>query len=553
MTLSNSELYFVSLGGAGEFGMNLNAYSYGGKWLVVDCGMGFGDGIRPGIDVILPDPRFLEDRRRDLVGMVITHAHEDHIGAIAHLWPRLKCPIYASPFAAALITSKLIEHNITDLSMLKVVQLGSTLDLAPFSVEMVRMTHSTLEPSLLAIRTPAGLVVHTGDWKLDPNPVLGDVTDEARLRALGDEGVLAVVGDSTNSLVPGHSGSEGELETSLEELFGRVREGRIAVTCFSSNAARIVSLQRAAAATGRQTALVGRSLWRIADAARGAGYFDGIPPFLTEHGMTMVPDHNLLLICTGSQGEPRSALSRIADGDHPQVKLERGDTVVFSARAIPGNQKAINAMQARLSKRGIKVVTADDEKVHVSGHPSQDELVQMFQWLRPQALIPTHGEYAQMREHAVIAERCQVPQTLVPENGQIIRLHPGKLETVDYIKVGHLAVDGDRIIDLDAMSLRTRQKLALDGAVLCSLVLDQKGRFLIDPAISAPGVLAADGDGKALRNTVESLRRSLSDLPPKTLRDDADLYEATRLSLRKYFGNVYGKKPWIDVHIVRVD
>ena len=532
--------------------MNLNAYGFGGKWLIVDCGMGFGDGIRPGIDIVLPDPKFLEAHKADLVGMVITHAHEDHIGAISHLWPRLRCPIYASPFASTLIASRFIERGVTDLSHMNIVRPGDRLLLPPFDVELVAMTHSTLEPALLAIRTAAGLVVHTGDWKLDPKPVLGPVTDETRLRQLGDEGIMAVVGDSTNSMVPGHSGSEGDLEDSLAKEFAKF-QGRIAVTCFSSNVARMATIQRAAAANNRQTALIGRSLWRAEEAARDAGYLAGVPAFLTEHELGLIPDGHLLLICTGSQGEPRSALSRMAEGDHPQVKLKRGDTVIYSARAIPGNQKAITAVQSRMAKAGIQIVTPDEAFVHVSGHPAQDELATLYQWLRPKAVIPTHGEYPQLAEHARIAGECQVARTLLPENGQVIHISEDAVEVVDRVDSGLLAVDGTRIIDLDAASLRTRQKLSFDGAVLCSLVLDRKGRMLLDPAISAPGVLAQDTEAKAFKTAAQQIRTAMAQLPLQALKSDGDLYEAVRLTLRRYFSSAYGKKPWIDIHIARVE
>jgi ribonuclease J len=550
--MNDNELYFVPLGGAGEFGMNLNAYGYNGKWLIVDCGMGFGDGIRPGIDILLPNPKFLEERKRDIVGMVITHAHEDHIGAISHLWPRLKCPIYASPFAAELIEGRFVEKGMTDLSHLIDVDPGSTIDLHPFQVEMVRMTHSTLEPSLLAIRTPAGLVVHTGDWKLDPNPVLGERTDEARLRQLGEEGVLAVIGDSTNSTVPGWTRSEGELEESLTRVFSKFKN-RIGVTCFSSNAARMVSIYRAAAANGRKTALVGRSIWRIEDAAREAGYMDDIPDFLTEHELASTPADKLVVICTGSQGEPRSALSRISEGDHPYARLERGDAIVFSARPVPGNEKAITALQSRLAKNGVQVVTPDEEFVHVSGHPAQEELTTLYQWLRPACVIPVHGEYPQLTEHARIARDCQVAHTLVPENGQMIRLAPGPIEVVDHVESGHLALDGTRIVDLDSAALRTRQKISFDGVVLCSLVMDRKGRLLVDPALSAPGLLSSDNDNKGLNASVQKLRDGIEALPVELLRRDSDLYESVRLILRKHFSAVCGKKPWIDIHIARVE
>jgi ribonuclease J len=549
--MTDNDLHFLSLGGAGEFGTNLNLYNYDGKWLMVDCGMGFGEGVRPGIDIILPNPKFIEQHKADLVGLVITHAHEDHIGAVAQLWPRFRCPIFASPFAAALIQTRFVEHGITG-DNITIVQPGEKLDLAPFEVEFVAMTHSTLEPSLLAIRTPVGLVVHTGDWKLDPGPVVGAVTDEARLKQLGDEGVLAVIGDSTNALVAGHSRSEAELQPSFEEVFKRFHQ-KIAVTCFSSNVARMATIARAAAACDRQTALIGRSLWRIEEAARDCGYLEDLPEFLTEHDIGYVPSEKLVLICTGSQAEPRSALSRIAEGDHPHTELHTGDTVIFSARAIPGNEKAIYNLQARLSKRGIKVVTPDQDFVHVSGHPAREELVTLYQWLRPKALIPTHGEYPQMAEHARIAEECQIQHVLIPENGDVIRLNDGDLRVVDHVETGHIAVDGKRHLLLDAASLRTRSKIAFEGAIVASLVLDPKGRVLADPQVSAPGLLAEEESRKVLKKLSSLVEDAIEAMPGEALRQDAAVKEAARLALRRHFSNVYGKKPWIDIQLVRVD
>jgi ribonuclease J len=551
MTENSNDLHFLSLGGAGEFGTNLNLYQYGGKWLMVDCGMGFGEGIRPGIEIILPNPKFIEQHKSEIVGLVITHAHEDHIGAVAQLWPRFRCPIYASPFAAYLLRGRLEEHNVRDAEVIEVLP-GTKLDLDPFEVEFVPMTHSTLEPSLLAIRTPAGLVVHTGDWKLDPGPVLGALTDEARLKQLGDEGVLAVIGDSTNSLVAGHSRSESELQASFEEVFKRYHQ-KIAVTCFSSNVARMVTIARAAAACDRQTALIGRSLWRMEEAASESGYLDDAPDFLSENDIGYIPAEKLVLICTGSQAEPRSALSRIAEGDHQHAELHTGDAVIFSARAIPGNEKAIYNLQGRLEKRGIKVVTPDQEFVHVSGHPARDELVTMYQWLRPKALIPTHGEYPQMAEHARIAQECQIQHVHIPENGEIIRLNDGDLTVVDHVETGHIAVDGKRHLLLDAGSLRTRSKIAFEGAVVASLVLDKKGRVLADPQVSAPGLLAEDENRKVLGKLSGLIEDAIEKLPGEALKQDNAIKEAARLTLRRHFSNVYGKKPWIDIQVVRVE
>ena len=550
--MNETDLHFLSLGGAGEFGTNLNLYEYGGKWLMVDCGMGFGEGVRPGVEIILPNPKFIEQHKQNLLGLVITHAHEDHIGAVAQLWPRFRCPIFASPFAAWLIKGRLAEHGITDDDIITIVRPGERLDLAPFEIEFVSMTHSTLEPMLLAIRTPAGLVVHTGDWKLDPGPVLGAVTDEARLKELGEEGVLAVVGDSTNALVAGHSRSESELQASFEEVFKHFKQ-KIAVTCFSSNVARMVTIARAAAACGRQTALIGRSLWRMEEAANETGYLTDVPDFLNEHDIAGIPADQLVLICTGSQAEPRSALSRIAEGDHPQTELHSGDAVIFSARAIPGNEKAIYNLQGRLEKRGIKVVTPDQEFVHVSGHPAREELVKLYQWLKPRAVIPTHGEYPQMAEHGRIATECGVQVVLIPENGEVIRLNDADLQVIDQVETGHIAVDGKRHLLLDAASLRTRSKIAFEGAVVASLVLDKKGRVLAAPQVSAPGLLSDEDSSKTLKKLSGMVEDAIEKMPGEAVRQDNLVREAARHVLRRHFNTVFGKKPWIDIQLVRVE
>ena len=369
------DLWFLPLGGSGEIGMNLNLYGHAGKWLMVDLGISFGDETMPGVDVIMPDPAFIAERREDLVGLVITHAHEDHLGAVQHLWPELRCPVYATPFTASVLRAKLFEKSLVGRVEIIEVPLSGRFTAGPFDVELVRVTHSVPEPSALILRTPLGAVLHTGDWKLDPSPVTGEPTDEAALIRLGDEGALAMVCDSTNATVPGTSGSEAAVRESLIELFGKF-ENRIAISCFATNVARLDSIAAAAAANDRNVALVGRSLWRINEAARANGYLKDAAPFLSEHDAGFLPREKTVLICTGSQGEPRSALSRIAADDHPEIVLERGDTVIFSSREIPGNERAIGRVQNMLIGQGVEVITADDAFVHVSGHPAQDELIQ---------------------------------------------------------------------------------------------------------------------------------------------------------------------------------
>ena len=422
-----NELLFLPLGGAGEIGMNLNLYGYGPPndqtWVMVDLGITFGNGELPGVDVVMPDPTFIEDRRDHLAGLVLTHAHEDHLGAVCYLWDRLQCPIYATPFTISILKRKLAETEFGSRVQIIEVPLSGRFNVGPFDMELITLTHSIPEPNAIAIRTPVGNVLHTGDWKFDPNPVTGDISDKEALSKLGDEGVLALVCDSTNVFTPGRSGSEGDLLDSLTKLF-KEYQGRIAVACFASNVARLETIARAAAFNNRNVVLAGRSLWRINDAARENGYLTGIAAFINEEDAEHIPDNKLLIICTGSQGEPRAALSRIAAGDHRHITLKSGDTVIFSARSIPGNECSISALQNRLVRSGVKVVTTRDNFIHVSGHPARDELAQMYQLTRPQIAIPVHGERRHLDEHANLALECQVPKAIVVDNGFLIHLGP---------------------------------------------------------------------------------------------------------------------------------
>jgi len=384
------ELVFLPLGGAGEIGMNLNLYGYGGRWLMIDCGISFADETMPGLEVIMPDPTFIEERREDLVGIVVTHAHEDHIGAIQYLWPRFKTTVYATPFTANLLRQKLVETKLETTVPIVEIPMSGKFWIEPFELELITLTHSIPEPNAVVVRTPAGTVLHTGDWKLDPDPLVGPTADEAALRRLGDEGVLALVCDSTNALRPGATGSEAEVRRSLETLVGQCRS-RVAVACFASNVARLTSIVAAAEKHDRQVALVGRSLWRIEQAARETGYLEGVPRFLTEEEAGYLPRDKALLICTGSQGEPRSALSRIADDEHAHIVLEAGDAVIFSSRIIPGNERSINRLHNKLAHVGVEILTEEDHFVHVSGHPAQQELQRMYQMVRPKIAVPVHG------------------------------------------------------------------------------------------------------------------------------------------------------------------
>ena len=544
-------LYFLPLGGAGEIGMNLNLYGHRGKWLMVDLGISFADDTMPGLDVIMPDPTFIQEQRDNLVGLVLTHAHEDHLGAVQYLWPQLQCPVYCTPFTASVLRAKLYERQLANKVPIHEIPLGGTFELGPFQLEFVTLTHSIPEPNALAIRTGSGLVVHTGDWKLDPEPLIGTVADEARLRALGDEGVLALVGDSTNAMVPGRSGSEAQVRETLTDLLGRY-PNRIAVTCFATNVARLESIAVAAAANGRNVALVGRSLWRINEAARSNGYLKDVPPFLSEHDAAYLPKDKLVMICTGSQGEPRSALARIAGGDHPQVTLDPGDTVIFSSREIPGNERAIGRVQNLLVNKGITVVTADDAFVHVSGHPAQDELVEMYQWVRPKVAVPVHGEQRHQLAHAKVAQGCQVPHGLVPGNGDVVRLAPGPVEVVTQVRSGRLAIDGKRLVPLDTGLMRARTRMVHNGAAVATLVLNARGELVTAPQVAVMGLLDGETDHDALLDVVDAVREAIAGLPKPARQDDALVKEAARVAVRRTFNASHGKKPMTDVHLVRV-
>lgn len=548
MDAQNSDLAFLPLGGTGEIGMNLNLYRTAGKWLAVDCGMGFGGAENPEVDIMVPDPSFIAERRDNLVGLVITHAHEDHLGAVAWLWPQLRCPIYATPFAAAVLRRKLGEAHLLQDAKITVIPAGGSFRLGPFDLQFLRMAHSIPESQALVLRTPAGIVLHTGDWKFDDEPLIGPRTDEAALRALGDEGVLAMVCDSTNAMVDGHSGSEGGVRRSLTELVASIR-GRIAVTCFASNVARVESLALAARAAGRLVAIVGRSLRNLDAAARECGYLKGLPPFLGEDDVADIPDENLLILITGSQGEPRSALARVAMDTHPRVELGEGDTVIFSSRMIPGNERAIGTVQDNLVRRGVTVMTDHDHFVHVSGHPARDELRRMYELVRPRFTVPVHGEWRHLSAHAALAQEIGITPILM-EDGDILSLAPGRPEVVDSAPVGRLVIDGNRLVPLQGNVMGARRRMLFNGVAIASLAVDETGRVRGTPRLSAPGLLDPE-DPETARITAE-FASALADLPLGLRRDDASLAEAARAALRKALGRRLQKRPMVDVHLLRV-
>ncbi|MGE0595172.1 MAG: ribonuclease J, partial [Hyphomonadaceae bacterium] len=488
--------------------MNLNAYGFGPpddrKWIIVDIGVTFGrEELTPGVELILPDPTYLADQRENVLGIVLTHAHEDHIGALPWLWPRLKAPVYATPFTAALIREKLRERALLDKVPLTEIPLKGDLKLGPFAIEFVTLTHSIPEPNGLAIRTPLGLVWHTGDWKIDPDPLIGEVTDETRLKALAEEGVLAMVCDSTNVFVEGEAGSEADVRDELKEVIAKCR-GRVAVTAFASNVARVETVIRAAHASGRTVALVGRSMHRIVGAAKSVGLLVDIPQLIDEDQAGSLPEESVLYLCTGSQGEPRAALSRIARGDHRHVSLGDGDTVIFSSRMIPGNETAIHALYQQLEERGVEVITADQAPVHVSGHPAREELKQMYAWARPRIAIPVHGERRHILEHVKLALALQAPEAIAPRNGDLIRLAPGPAAVIDEVPAGRLYLDGLVLADPEDNAFRDRRRLGAEGVITVALALSEKqNRILSGPNVNARGV--AGGDGEDMELALEEL------------------------------------------------
>ncbi len=548
MSGANGDLAFLPLGGTGEIGMNLNLYRSAGRWLAVDCGIGFGGAAHPEVDVMMPDPGFIAERRDKLVGLVITHAHEDHIGAVAWLWPQLRCPVYATPFAAAVLRRKLGEAQLLGQVNLRVIPPGGAFDLPPFSLRFIRVAHSIPEAQALVITTPAGVVLHTGDWKLDPDPLIGPRTDEAALKALGDEGVLAMVCDSTNAMVEGHSGSEQEVRRSLGALV-RGLSGRVAVTCFSSNIARIESIALAAREADRSVALVGRSLRNLVAAARETGYLNGVPEFVTEDDAGSIPDDNLLILITGSQGEPRSALARVAMDTHPRIVLGEGDTVIFSSRVIPGNERAIGTVQDNLVRRGVELMTDMDHLVHVSGHPARDELRRLYRLVRPRLGVPVHGEWRHLSAHAALAREAGATPVLL-EDGDILNLAPGRAEVTDSAPVGRLVADGSRLVRLDGGVLAARRRMLFNGVVLGSLAVDKTGRIIATPRVSAPGLFEPDDPETA--RIAEEFAASVSELPVALRREDQGLADAARAALRRVVGRGLQKRPLVDVHLLRV-
>lgn len=546
-------LYFVPLGGSEEFGANLNLYVCDGDLLAIDCGLGFADERYPGIDLLLPDPKILEKYKPRLKGMIITHAHEDHIGGVAYLWERFECPLYATEFTAAVLRKKLEQQGLSGVPV-HVVSSDKAEKIGKFKIEFIPVSHSVPDSCSLVLTTSYGTVVHSGDWNLDPVPVVGKSTDEKAFRAVGERGVLAYIGDSTNAQVDGRAGSESEVEAGLAAEFLKCK-GRIAITIFSSNIGRLVSIARAAQDTGRSVVIVGRSLHKMIAAAHECGYLNDIPDFLDESELSNLSAENTVLVVTGSQGEHRAALARISRGDHREVHLSKGDTVIFSSRAIPGNERNINTVKNTLSASGIEVITPRDtsNKIHISGHPCREEIQEMLSWLKPETVIPVHGERLQLDAHAALAQSCQVSNTIVPNNGSVIQIAAGNTRVIDHVETGMLAVDQRRIIPSDHQSIVARRKLQYSGTVHVSLVLANDLSVLGRIKVDTIGLTTYDDD----TGFEDDIRKQVK-IVVQELEDDIDyeedqVAERIRIILRRYVLEVLGIKPKVSVHCAIVD
>ena len=556
MARPSEELLFAPLGGAGEIGMNLAVYGYGDdqrrQWIAVDLGVAFAGDDLPGIDLILPDISYLIEQRRNLLGLVLTHAHEDHFGALLDLWPRLQLPVFATPFTAALLQAKReSEPGVPEIPV-TVVPLGGRFSLGPFDVELVSMAHSIPESNGLIIRTALGTVLHTGDWKVDPTPVIGPPTDEAKLRALGDEGCLALIGDSTNATREGRSPSESDVAIALSELI-RTARGRVAVTTFASNVARLRVVAQAAAACEREVVVVGRAMERIVQVARETGYLDGIQEFRSTDVYGYLPPDKVLALCTGSQGEPRSALARIAKDDHPAVAFSRSDRVIFSARAIPGNEKAIIQVINGLVSQGIEVITDRTHLVHVSGHPRVDELEDMIGWVRPEILIPVHGEPLHMAAHGEVARRAGVGKVVLCRDGELLRLAPAGPEKIDEVPAGRLYKDGALLVSAEERTVADRRRLGFAGVVSIALAVSDRGELQTDPEVTLTGIPQADRQGRKIEDIVYNAALEGFESMPRPRRQDPDaVAEAVRRAARAALGAVWDKKPTCHVHVLEV-
>jgi len=549
------ELLFCPLGGSGEIGMNMNLFAYGKpdnqKWIMVDIGVTFADDSLPGIDLIYPDPGFIIEKKDDLLGIVLTHAHEDHIGAIAHIWPQIKCKIFSTPFTAVLIKEKFKEKRIDIGNNLKIVDLNGTVSLNPFKIEFITLTHSILEPNGLRIETPAGVILHTGDWKVDPNPLIGGKINSDRLQEIGKEGVLAMICDSTNVFSIGKSGSELDVRKSLLKIMLRLKK-RIIVTSFASNVARMETIFDCAKKTGRQISLVGRSMHRIYKAAKQCGYLKDVIEPIDSRDAKKISREKIVYLCTGSQGEPMGAMMRISSYVHPDVFIEKDDTVIFSSKIIPGNERKLYKLHNQLVKDGIEVISEESEFVHVSGHPNRDDLKDMYNWVKPQCVIPVHGEHRHMIEHINFAKEMQVPYPVQVENGDIVKIYPGnKPEVYDKAPSGRLYVDGNISVEEDSQSIKERKNLSSNGYMEVTILITPKGKIHKRPILSFKGLPIIEEDEfiYGLEEEIENIAKTFS---LNNKKQEHNLIDALKIACRKYSKEKTGKKPFTNINIVKI-
>jgi len=549
------ELLFCPLGGSGEIGMNMNLFAYGKpdnqKWIIVDVGVTFADDTVPGVDIIYPDPGFIIDKKDDLLGIVLTHAHEDHIGAIAHVWPKLKCKIFATPFTSVLITEKFKEKKIDITGYLKIVELNSTINLDPFKIEFVTLTHSILEPNGLRIQTPAGNILHTGDWKCDPDPLIGGNINSERLKEIGNEGVLAMICDSTNVFSSGRAGSELDVRKNLLKVFQRLKK-RIIVTSFASNVARMESVFYCAEQTGRHISLVGRSMHRIFKAARQCGYLKNVIDPVDPRDAKNISREKIVYLCTGSQGEPMGAMNRIVKYTHPDVFIERNDAVIFSSKIIPGNEKKLYKLHNNLVKEGIEVISEDNEYIHVSGHPNREDLKDMYNWVKPKAVIPVHGEHRHMIEHIEFAKEMQVKYPVQVENGDIVKLYPGeKPEVYDKAPSGRVYLDGNVPVEEDSRSIKERRNISSNGFLEATIMITPKGNIHNKPLVTFRGLPVYENDD-FIYGLEEEIERTVKTFSLNNTKQQDNLIDALKITCRKFSKEKTGKKPLTNINLVRI-
>ena len=553
--MSKEQLIFCPLGGSGEIGGNMNLYAYGKeddqKWIIVDIGVSFADDSVPGIDLIMPDAGFIIDKKDDLLGIVLTHAHEDHIGAVAHIWPLLKCKIYATPFTAALILEKFKEKKIDISSFLNVVPLNSKIKLGAFEIDFVTLTHSILEPNGLCIKTPLGTILHTGDWKIDPNPLIGSQIDEKKLKSIGESGVSAMICDSTNIFSPGRAGSESDVRDSLLRIM-EMKSNRILVTSFASNVARMETIFYCAKKTGRNICLVGRSMQRIYKAARKCGYLKGLIEPLEPRDAKKVSKNKILYLATGSQGEPMGAMNRIINGVHPDVFMESGDCIIFSSKIIPGNEKKLYSIQNLIVKNKMEMISEENAFVHVSGHPNRDDLKDMYKWVKPQCIIPVHGEHRHMAEHVLFAKEMQVPNTLLIENGDIIKILPGeKPEIIDKAPSGKVYLDGHVNVETDAQSIKDRKNLSINGYLEITLLVSNNGKIK-KPIISYKGIPEKENVDHFIFDMEDEIFNICRTFSLDNKNQQKNLIETIKQNCRRIVKEKTGKKPYTNINIARI-